>query len=94
MSSLDQLKRVQAPDFFYTRLQARMEAEMLGRTSRFFWVGNLRLSMALMALVLIMNFLSLLMIDFTGRNRTSGDLKTLSTEYFSPTDDYNYLSNP
>ena len=94
MSCLDQLKRVQAPDFFYTRLQAKMEADMLGRTSRFFCVGNLRLSMALMALVLIMNFLSLLMIDFNGGGQNSGDLNTLSKEYFAPTDDYNYLSNP
>lgn len=93
LKSLDRVERVNAPDFFYTRLQARMEAEVLGQSNKFFWIGNLRLSMVVMALVLIMNFLSLLMIDFSGNSQSTDDLSTLSSEYFSPTDDYNYLNN-
>lgn len=90
---MDRIERVNAPDFFYTRLQARMEAEVLGQSNKFFWIGNLKLSIAVMALVLIMNFLSLLMIDFSGSSQGADDLSTLSSEYFSPTDDYNYLNS-
>ncbi|WP_420388094.1 hypothetical protein [Roseivirga sp.] len=91
LRSLDHIEQAKAPDFFYTRLQARMEAEMLGKPSGFFRLGNLRLSVALLVIVFVMNFLSLVLIDFSGNTSPDG-LSTLSSEYFSPTDDYDYLS--
>jgi len=91
LNSLDNISRTKAPDFFYTRLQARLEAEMLGKTTGFFWIGNLKMSMAVLVLVFIMNVLSVLMIDFTTHSVQPDGFNTLSEEYFSPTDNYNYL---
>lgn len=93
MNSLSGINKAKAPDFFYTRLQARMEAEMLGKPTGFFWVGNLKLSATLLALVFIMNMLSVLLMDFSFSATPANGLDTLSGEYFSPTDNYNYLNN-
>lgn len=55
MNSLDGIKRAQAPEFMYTRLQARMEAEFdqggtLGR-----WLTRPVLALTIAAIVLIAN---------------------------------------
>lgn len=93
LNSLNGIKKAKAPDFFYTRLQARMEAEMLGKSNRFFWIGNLKLSATVLALVLVMNMLSLLLMDFPFGLSSNDAIDTLSGEYFSPTDNYYYLNN-
>lgn len=92
LRSLDNMSGTKAPDFFYTRLQARMEAEILEKPTRFFWIGNLKMSMAVLVLVFVMNVLSVLMINFSSGSAQPDGFNTLSEEYFSPTDNYNYLS--
>ena len=55
LNSLDNMKRAQAPAFFYTRLRARLERELEngGRFTR--WLTRPALTLSVAAIVLILN---------------------------------------
>ena len=66
LNSLDGCKRATAPDFFYTRLRARMERELTKKTSRN-WVLRPVYIVSALFLVLAINVFVLL----SGQNETT-----------------------
>lgn len=62
LDSLQGMKRAAAPEFFYTRLRARMEQEL--ETAPLGWFGKLltrpSLSLGLAALILLLNFTTIM----------------------------------
>ena len=92
MSSIENLARAKAPDFFYTKLEARMENELLNKSTSFIWLVNLRVSIAVLSLFMVLNVGTLLL--FTQNEATTevneANIDTFKQEYFSTSDDYQY----
>ena len=95
LSSIDNLARAKAPDFFYTRLEARMEKELLSENSRFAWIANLRVSMAVLGLFMVLNAgtLFLLTQNDSQVEVAEANIDSFKQEYFSASDDYQYLNS-
>ena len=95
LESLEGISPAEAPDFFYTRLQARMENELLGQKDPLAWVANLKTSVVVLGLLMVLNVISLFMINSadqqTTEDATAMDMFTY--DYFSGTDDYDYLDS-
>jgi hypothetical protein len=68
MDSLDGCTRAAAPDFFYTRLRARMENEASPTTSGF-WLLRPAFAFASMAIILLIN----LLVVFSQSNNNTDD---------------------
>lgn len=73
LDSLQGMKRAAAPEFFYTRLRARMEQET--ETAPLGWIGKLltrpSLSLALAGIILLLNFTTIMkMVQTTSRPTT------------------------
>lgn len=68
LSSLDGLAKATAPDFFYTRLKARMEKGLEPGTRKL-WIW--RPAYALAALVLLMVLNAAILLQGQGRNENS-----------------------
>lgn len=62
LSSLDNLQKVNAPDFFYTRLTGRMQNEAAIKTKPFFLLRPAFIT-TLLFVVLIINIISLTRLD-------------------------------
>lgn len=62
LDSLQGMKRAAAPEFFYTRLRARMDQEL--ETAPLGWIGKLltrpSLSLGLAGIVLLLNFTTIM----------------------------------
>lgn len=83
LSSLDGCARASAPEFFYTRLQARMEKEIT-RPERPAWVFRPAFAVATLVVVLLVNAFVLLQRRNTENNITSSDtdnLQSVAAEY-------------
>ena len=93
LNSLDHIEVAKAPDFFYTRLEARMEAELLGRKSSVLWLSNIKLSLASLSLLLLVNFTSLVMLDTNSEDSSTKTVEIVSKDYFSSGDSYEYLND-
>lgn len=81
LNSLDGVSRATAPDFFYTRLQARMEKELLKKSQRP-WILRPAFAIATLALILIINAA----VIFQGNRSsepttTEADFSSIATEY-------------
>lgn len=95
LSSLDANQRAPAPDFFYTRLKARMEKMQekgVGRS----WVLRPAYALAALAMLLIVNAVVILQKDETDVNNTTADNETVQSaaEYYSMNDNTIYDLNP
>lgn len=55
LNSLDGLKRATAPDFFYTRLKARMENELSSPAKRPTWIPKPVFAIAGIILIILLN---------------------------------------
>ena len=95
LSSIDNLARAKAPDFFYSRLQARMEEELLPENSRFAWITNLRVSMAVLGLFMVLNAGTLFLLTQNDNQAevAEANIDSFKQEYFSASDDYQYLNS-
>ena len=85
LNSLDGIHRASAPDFFYTRLQARMERELL-KNGRFEprrpWILRPAFAIATLALVLIINAAVILQGNKASEpTATEADLSSNASEY-------------
>ncbi|MFY0593994.1 hypothetical protein [Roseivirga sp.] len=95
LNSLEGLGKAEASPFFYSKLEVRMQDELTSSIGRFAFIGNLKMSMAVLSVVLILNFASLFILSNTGQESTEGesDVSLVTQDYFSGTDDYDYLNS-
>ena len=95
LSSIDKLARAEAPDFFYSRLEARMEKELLPEYSRFAWLENLRVSMVVLGLFMVLNVSTLFLLTQNDSQTevAEANIDSFKQEYFSASDDYQYLNS-
>lgn len=94
LESTEGLDSAKVKPFFYTRLQARMENNNVHSFSRFSVLANMKLSLAMLAVILVFNLTSLVFL--TGNQDTesisTSALDTFSEEYFSTSNAYDYLN--
>ena len=81
LNSLDGIGRATAPEFFYTRLKARMEKELLKKNQRP-WILRPAFAIATLALILIVNAA----VIFQGNKAseptaTETDFSSIASEY-------------
>ena len=81
LNSLDGCTQATAPDFFYTRLKARMEKEA-APAARTFWTLRPAYAFAGMALILLVNILAVY-------NKSTADENVATVE----TDSFQYLAS-
>ncbi len=97
LNSLGGLGKAEAKPFFYRRLEARMERELLQAPNpRFAFISNLRLNVALLALFAVFNvftFFTLTQDTDVASTSREDQIESLAQEYFSGSDDYEYLNN-
>lgn len=95
LESLEGISPAEAPDFFYTRLQARMEAELLHSNGPLAWVTNLKTSLAVLGLLMVLNVTSLFMMSSSDQQTTDETtaMDLFTQDYFSGTDNYEYLNS-
>ena len=93
MDSLEGLGKAEAPPFFYTRLEARMEQELAPTRGALAFFSNPKWSVAMLSLFMILNVGSIFLI--TGEDNGEGaeevaTLESFGEEYFSSSDLYGY----
>ncbi len=95
LNSLEGLGKAEASPFFYSKLEARMQDELTSSIGRFAFVGNLKMSMAVLSVIMVLNVTSLFLLSGSDQQSTTGgsDLDLISQDYFSDTDDYEYLNS-
>jgi hypothetical protein len=76
LNSLDGCTQATAPDFFYTRLKARMEKEA-APTARTFWTLRPAYAFAGMALILLVNILAVY-----NKSTSDENVATVETDSF------------
>lgn len=84
LSSLDHCSRAEAPDFFYTRLKARMEKSAQAPASRTNWVLRPAYAITAAIAVLVLNAFILLQNNRSGSAANLPDTDTfqsLAAEY-------------
>lgn len=91
LSSIDNLAQLEAPDFFFTRLEARMERELTPEFSRFAWLANLKVSVGVLGLFMVLNAATIFLLSQS--DLAEANIDTFKQEYFSASDDYEYLNN-
>ena len=91
INSLEGLGKAGAPPFFYTRLEARMQEELEPISGPFAFLSNLKFSVALLSLFMILNVASIFLItQDDGSTQVQGEatLETFTEEYFTSSDQY------
>jgi hypothetical protein len=84
LGSLDNCSKATAPDFFYTRLKARMEREAVQAVPQSSWIPKPVYVMAVAIAVLVLNAFILLQNNNSGSAATTPDTDTfqsLAAEY-------------
>lgn len=81
LNSLDTIKRAEAPDFFYTRLKARMEKETEVAVKKH-WVLRPVYTFAALILLLVVNTFILLKNEGVKQTETNIDpMQSIAAEY-------------
>lgn len=93
LNSLEGLGKAEASPFFYTRLEAKMEQQLLPASSSLTFLGEFRWSVAALSLFMIMNITSLFFLTGTDTASEEASLETFSQEYFSGTDESSYFND-
>ena len=80
LNSLGGLGKAEASPFFYSKLEVRMQDELTSSIGRFAFVGNLKMSMAVLGLIMILNVTSLFLLRSSEQQTTaeSSDLDLIS----------------
>lgn len=95
LNSLEGLGKAEASPFFYSKLEARMQDELTSSIGRFAFIGNLRMSVAVLGLIMVLNMASLFLLS-DSEQQVSGEqtaVESFTQEYFSASDDYEYLNS-
>lgn len=81
LNSLDGSQKIKAPDFFYTRLKARMERELLPAAAKRPWI--LRPAYAIGILLLVLGINAAILLRGTDNTETTTDdsMQTIASEY-------------
>ena len=90
LNSLDGMKRASAPDFFFTRLKARMEKGQKKPASTGWWVLKPVYTIAVIALVIVVN---LAVVFIKSETQTPGTLAADTDGYQSIAADYDLAEN-
>lgn len=94
INSIEGIGPAEARPYFYSRLRAKIENEHIPSYSRFSVLANLKLSLAILTVVLAFNLTSL--VFFTHNQDTNSSatssLDEFSEEYFSTPNVYDYLN--
>ncbi len=90
LNSLDGMKRAIVPDFFYTRLKARMEKEQENPARPRWWVLKPVYAVAVIALVIVLNLAVVLLKSDT---QNSGTIAGDGDNYQTIAADYNLADN-
>ena len=96
INSIEGLGKARANPFFFTRLEARMEKAQEPASGPFTIFGNLKLSVAVLTLFMVLNVVSVFLISGDDNSTTDTEaatLETFSEEYYSGASQYNYLSD-
>lgn len=95
MNSLNGIKSAEANPFFFTRLQARMEREIAPNYGRFAFLANMKLNLAMLAVVLMFNVASVIFISTQNSDSTESKtaLEMFTEEYSSSASSYDYLND-
>ena len=96
MNSLEGLGKAEAPPFFYTRLEARMEEEIAPKRGAFALLSNPKWSVAVLSLFMILNVGSIFLISGESSGEVVEEAATLESfgeEYFSSSDMYGYQND-
>lgn len=95
LNSLEGLGKAEASPFFYSKLEVRMQDELTSSIGRFAFIGNLRMSMAVLGIIMVLNVASLFLLGNSDQETTtdSSAVELFTQEYFSGTDDYEYLNS-
>jgi len=78
LGSLDGCHKASMPDFFYTRLKARMENEIAPVATKRSWVLRPAFALTALAVVVVINAAVILKGD-TGKQNTSSDSETMQS---------------
>ena len=91
LNSLDNCKRATVPDFFYTRLKARMERDVNKGENRS-WILRPAYALGGLAFLLVINTIVILQKDETEINDATADTETVQSaaEYYSLNDNNVY----
>lgn len=96
INSIEGLGKARVNPFFYTRLEARMQEELLPANGPFAFLSNLKLSVAVLTLFMVLNVVSIFLISGNNSDTTEQEeatLETFSEEYFSGADQYEYSND-
>lgn len=96
INSLEGLGKAKANPFFFTRLEARMQQELLPASGPFAFLSNLKLSVAVLTIFMVLNVGSIFLISGNSSDTTvqeEATLETFSEEYFSGASQYNYTND-
>jgi hypothetical protein len=93
LNSLAGLGKAEVKPFFYSRLEARMQNELVGSTTRFAIFGNMKLNVAVLSIFMVFNLVTFFSINETTEvpNDREGQIESLAQDYFSESDEYEYL---
>jgi hypothetical protein len=95
LNSLDGLGKAEAKPFFYSRLEARMQNQLVGSTTRFAILGNMKLNVAVLIFFMVFNLFTFFSINDASEdsNGREDQIELLAQDYFSGSDDYQYLND-
>ena len=96
LNCLEGLGKAEVNPFFYRKLEARMLNEQTPTVERFAFVGNLKLNMAVLLVFMILNLITFFSLNETYEVQTSdreSQIESFTEDYFSGSDDYNYLKS-
>ncbi len=95
INSLEGLGKAKANPFFYTRLEARMQEELLPASGPVAFLSNLKLSVAVLTLFMVLNVVSIFLISGSSNDtiQEEATLETFSEEFFSGADQYDYSND-
>ncbi len=96
INSLEGLGKAKANPFFFTRLEARMQEELLPANGPFAFLSNLKLSVAVLAVFMVLNVVSIFLIGGNSNDAVIEEEATLETfgeEFFSGADQYDYSND-
>jgi len=96
INSLEGLGKAKVNPFFFTRLEARMQQELLPASGPLAFLSNLKLSVAVLSLFMVVNVVSIFLISSNSNDTAveqEATLETFSEEYFSGASQYNYTSD-
>ncbi len=95
LNSLEGLGKAEVNPFFYNRLEARMQNELLGSNNQFSFLANMKLNVAVLSVFMIFNLVTFFSINKSTEvsNDREIQIESFAQDYFSGSDDFEYLND-